>query len=65
MRNPPGFSHAQCYCFMIEQEYGQDEDESKPECSEDIFKLQLLREVWDIGLKSLSHFHSTPQLENK
>lgn len=50
---------------MIEQEYRQDEDESKPECSEDIFKLQLLKEVWDIGLKSLSHFHSTPQLENK
>ena len=50
---------------MIEQEYWQDKDERKPECHEDIFKLQLLREVWDMGLKSLSHFHSTPQLENR
>lgn len=24
-------------CFMIEQEYRQDEEESKPECNEDIF----------------------------
>lgn len=33
---------------MIEQAYGQGKDESKPECGEDILKLKVLREIWDI-----------------